>query len=273
MADTDTAADPTVNVLDRGTMRIDLNYPIEGAVTATESNPNPDAVRGDGPVFNLLIETADRTLLWDTGSHPQAADGHWPAEVYNTFTHHDAADHPLPAALADHEVEIDDIDAIVQSHLHLDHAGGLHNFAGTDVPVYVHEQELREAYFAAATGETGAYIRDDFDHDLAWEPLYGDGGLLFEGIEWIHLPGHTPGLIGLLIEAGAADGRDLLIVGDLAYTAHNYEDGHPMGRDLLDSRPDWRASLRRARDIERRRDALVIYGHDPEQVAALPELL
>ncbi len=264
---------PTVSVLDRGTMRIDLNYPLEGAVTATESEPNPDAVRADGPVFNLVIETADRTLLWDTGSHPEAADGHWPATTYDAFTHHDAAAHPLPAALADAGFALEDIDAVVQSHLHLDHAGGLHNFAGTDVPVFVHERELKRAYFETATGREGAYIRGDFDHDLAWEPLYGDGGLLFGDVEWLHLPGHTPGLVGLLVAAGAADGRDLLVVGDLAYAARNYEDGHPMGRDLLDSRPDWRASLRRAKEVARRRDALVVYGHDPDQVAQLPTLL
>ena len=265
--------DPTVHVIDRGTMRIDLNYPIEGAVTATESEPNPDAVRADGPVFNLVIETPDATLLWDTGSHPDAADGHWPDEVYSAFTHADAGDHPLPAALSETGFTLDDIDAVVQSHLHLDHAGGLHRFAGTDVPVFVHERELKHAYFESVTGESGAYVRADFDHDLAWEPLYGDDGLLYEGVEWIHLPGHTPGLIGLLVADGAADGRDLLVVGDLAYTGYNYEDGHPMGRDLLHSRPDWRASRRRARDIEARRDALVVYGHDPEQVERLPDLL
>jgi glyoxylase-like metal-dependent hydrolase (beta-lactamase superfamily II) len=263
----------TVSVLDRGTMRIDLNYPLEGAVTATESAPNPDAVRADGPVFNLVVETDDRTLLWDTGSHPEAADGHWPAATYDAFTHHDAADHPLPAALGEAGYEVSDIDAVVQSHLHLDHAGGLYNFADTDTPVFVHEQELKRAYFAAALGREGAYVRGDFDHHLAWEPLYGDGGLLVAGVEWLHLPGHTPGMVGLLVEDGAADDRDLLVVGDLAYSAKNYEDGHPMGRDLLDSRPDWRASLRRAREIERRRDALVVYGHDPEQVAELPDLL
>jgi glyoxylase-like metal-dependent hydrolase (beta-lactamase superfamily II) len=63
------------------------------------------------------------------------------------------------------------------------------------------------------------------------------------------------------------------VVGDQAYNTANYVDAHPMGRDLLHSRPDWEASLRRCRDLQRRRDAVVVYGHDPEQVAELPELL
>ncbi|WP_255197115.1 N-acyl homoserine lactonase family protein [Halorarius litoreus] len=265
--------DTTVHLVDRGTMEIDLNYPLEGAVTATASDPNPDCVRAEGPVFNLVVDHPAGTILWDTGSHPDAGDGHWPAETYDAFTHHDAHEHPLPDALDDAGFALDDIDYVVQSHLHLDHAGGLHNFAGTDVSVFVHEQELKHAYFAAATGTDGAYIRADFDYDLAWEPLYGDGGLLFEGLEWLHLPGHTPGLVGLLVEDGTADGDDLLVIGDEAYNALNYEAEHPMGRDLLHSRLDWEASLRRCKDLQRRRDAVVVYGHDPEQVASLPELL
>lgn len=36
-------------------------------------------------------------------------------------------------------------------HLHLDHAGGLENFKGTDVPIHVHEKELKHAYYSVAT--------------------------------------------------------------------------------------------------------------------------
>lgn len=260
-----------VHVLDRGRIENDLNYPLEGAVTATASNPNPDAVRAEGVVFNLLVETPEGTLLWDTGSHPDAGDGHWPEAVYDAFTHHDATDHPLPDALDDVGYDLADVDYVVQSHLHVDHAGGLGEFAGADVPVFVHETELKHAYFAAKTGRDGAYVAGDFDHDLDWRPLHGDGGLLLDGVEWVHLPGHTPGLIGLLVERD--DGGDLLVVGDEAYVAANYEHEHPMGRDLLWSRPEWEASLRRCKDLERRHDATVVFGHDPDQFERFDELL
>jgi glyoxylase-like metal-dependent hydrolase (beta-lactamase superfamily II) len=36
-------------------------------------------------------------------------------------------------------------------HLHLDHAGGLTYFKGTDVPIWVHELELKHAYFSVLT--------------------------------------------------------------------------------------------------------------------------
>jgi glyoxylase-like metal-dependent hydrolase (beta-lactamase superfamily II) len=46
-----------------------------------------------------------------------------------------------------------------------------------------------------------------------------------------------------------------------------------MGRDLLCSRPDWEASLRRCTELGRRHDATVIFGHDPDQFDRFDELL
>jgi glyoxylase-like metal-dependent hydrolase (beta-lactamase superfamily II) len=42
-----------------------------------------------------------------------------------------------------------------------------------------------------------------------------------------------------------------------------------MGQSLTTSNADWRESLRRLKDIERRTDATVLCGHDPEQAASL----
>lgn len=44
-------------------------------------------------------------------------------------------------------------------HLHLDHAGGLEHFQNTRVPIYVHEDELKHACWAAATNlDAGLYL-------------------------------------------------------------------------------------------------------------------
>lgn len=45
-----------------------------------------------------------------------------------------------------------DIKAVVLGHLHTDHAGGLEYFFGTNVPIYVHEKELKNAFYSVATG-------------------------------------------------------------------------------------------------------------------------
>lgn len=44
-------------------------------------------------------------------------------------------------------------------HLHLDHAGGLSYFKGTDVPIYVHELELKHAFYSVLTKtDLGVYM-------------------------------------------------------------------------------------------------------------------
>jgi glyoxylase-like metal-dependent hydrolase (beta-lactamase superfamily II) len=251
----------TVTYVDRGTLRADANFLREHHVVGTASDPNPDLELVEGPVYNLVIDHPEATILWDTGSHPDAGDGHWPSDLYDAFEHFDAAEHPLPEALADVGYGIDDVDAVVQSHLHLDHAGGLHNFAGTDVPVFVHEEELQYAYYSACTDEgSDAYVRADFDHDLNWQVVHRHRETHFTDVEFVHLPGHTPGLLGTVLHL---DDETVVLAGDQAYVRANYEDGVPMGGDLLWSKRDWAESRHLVRELERRHDATVFCGHDP----------
>lgn len=178
----------------------------------------------------------------------------------------DADERDTATALDDVGYTTDDIDVVVQSHLHLDHAGGLFHSEGTDVPVYLHRRELEHAYLSAKSPAGGiAYVAADFDRDLNWQVVHGDRQLL-PGIELLHLPGHSPGLLGAHIERG---GTDLLVAGDEAFLAENYEDGREMGSSLVYDSRAWARSRRKLRDIERRTDATVLYGHDADQFREL----
>jgi glyoxylase-like metal-dependent hydrolase (beta-lactamase superfamily II) len=272
--------DYPVHVVDRGTITADTNLIVDGFRTATASDPNPDLVRGDGVVYNLVFKHPEGTVLWDTGSHPDCADW-WPDDLYDAFTHTDAR--PIEDDLADAGFSVADVDAVVQSHLHLDHAGGLYAFEGTDTPVYVHREELEYAYLSAKTDDPAgdeAYLERDFDRDLNWQVVDHHRHTLFEGLELLHLPGHSPGLLGVRCERGEAsqtprgDGEavesdNLLVIGDQAYAAPNYDGGVSMGASLLWSTRDWQESRARCRDLERRHDATVLYGHDEAQVEDL----
>jgi glyoxylase-like metal-dependent hydrolase (beta-lactamase superfamily II) len=259
--------DATVTPVDRGTIHLDENYAIEHATVATASEPNPEAERIAGKVYNLVVDHPEATILWDTGSHPGAGAGHWPPALYDAFEHADADERDLPTALDDAGYALEDVDCVVQSHLHLDHAGSLYRFAGTDVPVYVHEEELKYAYYSAKTDEGSAgYVLEDFDHDLNWRVVHGDE-THFEGVEFLHLPGHTPGLMGMRVDV---DGYGTaLFIGDQADERANYEKGIPMGGGLLWSKHHWRESLRRVQELQRRTGADVFCGHASEDFERL----
>jgi glyoxylase-like metal-dependent hydrolase (beta-lactamase superfamily II) len=264
-------AEIDLTLLDRGRIRADRNFVVDGASVATHSDREPDHEYVEFAVWNLLIETPDATILWDTGSHPEAGDGYWPAPLFDAFAHVDADEHRLPDDLAAVGSSLDDVDAVVMSHLHLDHAGGLVHFADRDVPVYVHREELPFAYYSARTDEGSiAYHAPDFDHDLDWRVVHGERVEAFPGVELLHLPGHTPGLMGALVHR--PDDGPLLVAGDEAYVAENWA-GRPMATSLLWSNRDWYESLQYARDVERRHDATVLLGHDLERFESLRDEL
>ncbi len=253
-----------LHLLDRGRIHADLNFALDGSVAATHSAPDPDLEYAEFAVWNLLVDHPEATVLWDTGSHPEAADGYWPTPLYEAFAHPDAGERDLETALAEVGYGVDDVDCVVQSHLHLDHAGGLRHFTGTDVPVYVHRRELEHAYLSANSSAGGdAYLASDFDHDLDWQVVDRHRHTLLDGVELLHVPGHTPGLLGALLERD--DAEDLLVAGDAAFLEANYEEGRSMGASLLADSRAAGESLSFLRELERRHDARVVYGHDPDQ--------
>jgi len=257
-----------VHVLDRGRIHSDLNFALDGEVAAVRSDRTPDLAYAEFAVWNLLVDHPAATVLWDTGSHPEAADGYWPTPLFEAFAHPDAADRDLETALEDVGYGVDDVDCVVQSHLHLDHAGGLYHFAGTDVPVYVHRRELEHAYLSTkSTAGDDAYLASDFDHDLNWQVVDQNRYHLLDGFELLHLPGHTPGLLGALLKR--EDAENVLVAGDVAFLAANYEEGRSMGASLLYDSKANEASVDFLKDLERRYDARVVYGHDPEQFEAI----
>src|SRR5699024_2055325 len=106
----------------------------------------------------------------------------------------------IEEALAKEGLTPGDIDQLILSHLHFDHAGGLQHFVGTKAidHVLVSEADLKQAWWAVTTGNNGAYIRSLFDvegirfetiHDTTW--LADDLGLFIQA-------SHTPGVIGLI---------------------------------------------------------------------------
>lgn len=256
----------SITVLDRGWIRTDANYLVEGHTVANRENQNPDISYIEIPVVSFVIDHPEGTILWDTGSHHDAGNGHWPAGAWDAFHHYDAHEHRLDEDLEAAGYGLEDIDYVFQSHLHIDHAGGLEFFDGTDTPIFAHKKEIMWAYYCAMTdaGDIQPYLPGDFDHDLNWQILHRDREVHFEDIEFIRLPGHTPGFTGTIVHLD--DPGTIILAGDLIFRMENYTEEVPLGVDLMWDSGAWWESLQSVKNMEREYGAeAVVAGHDGEQ--------
>jgi N-acyl homoserine lactone hydrolase len=150
---------------------------------------------------------------------------------------------PVLRALEARGLSAADVDLVVLTHAHLDHAGGC---ASLMAPVTVHELEARSPYWALAGGLLEV---------LPLEQLSEETGELAAGVRWALTPGHCEGHISLCVET--IGGRavicgDTIGPGRQAFDAMEPPDG-PEGAALLES---WRR-------IRAWQPDLVVAGHLP----------
>lgn len=104
-----------------------------------------------------------------------------------------------------------EVGAVILSHLHWDHSLGLEDDLYPNATIYLQLEELR---YAAAPYPSHAGLYDPSIIKRLVPPKHSEfdniklvnGDVeLFEGLEILHLPGHTPGLQGILVNT--PDGR------------------------------------------------------------------
>ena len=143
------------------------------------------------PVYVHVIDHPDARVLVDTGMtelHPAAADLD-----------------PRIRPLSEQDFDLAAIDIVVNTHLHGDHCGGNHLFAGK--PIYVQRQELQDAR------SEDDYIREWVEAPgVQYTPVDGEHELL-PGLRLLPAPGHTRGLQVVVVET---DERPLVVGGDVA---------------------------------------------------------
>jgi uncharacterized oxidoreductase len=145
-----------------------------------------------GPYLLFLVEHARGRVVFDTGLHPK-----WKTAGRERRIEVGEADDVL-SVLSRAGVRPEDVEHVVASHLHYDHAGGLQFFP--DASVWVQAAELRFAR-APAVYQRELYDRDDFGHALRWQALDGGHDLFGDGaVTIVPTPGHTPGHQSLCVE-------------------------------------------------------------------------
>jgi N-acyl homoserine lactone hydrolase len=168
------------------------------------------------PYFFYLVEHPEGRVLFDSGLHPQVATD--PVgrvgEAAGAFPIEMKPDGDVVSQLGKLGLTAKNVDAVIQSHLHFDHAGGLEFVSHADV--YVQSAEL------VAARNPPVYQRDlynpaDFEHDLSWKVLNGDLDVFGDGkLRIVSTPGHTPGHQSIYVEFETRN--PLVLMADATYS-------------------------------------------------------
>jgi glyoxylase-like metal-dependent hydrolase (beta-lactamase superfamily II) len=163
---------------------------------------------------------------------------------------------------------------IIQTHLHIDHAGGLADFPWAEVHVY--QGEYKAIHNPKGFMEF-AYVQKHWSHQPKWKihHLAGEKWFGFDAISvlktpevdffLIPLPGHTRGHCGVAL---GKPGRWLLHCGDAASPYHSGADLHHRDPSNYGLRffPDRLANTILGSHVERLRDLL---DNHPNEIKAI----
>jgi glyoxylase-like metal-dependent hydrolase (beta-lactamase superfamily II) len=177
-----------------------------------------------------LIEHPDEGLiLFETGSG-QNWPTVWGPPYNDLFAQIEyTADKELPAAISKTGHSIKDVKAVILGHLHLDHAGGLEYFVDTNVEIYVHELELKHAFYSVATkSDAVVYMPHYLKFNLNWKTFNAEYLEIFPGLQLRHAPGHTPGLC--IMQVNLKESGTWIFTSDQYHIKENYEQSHPQGK-------------------------------------------
>ncbi|MFN8164427.1 MAG: N-acyl homoserine lactonase family protein [Solirubrobacterales bacterium] len=209
------------------------------------------------PYFVYVIRHPDGILLFDSGAHPEMATNPESrvgdaAEDFQVVL--SPEDH-IDRKLATIGLRPEDIDTVIQSHLHFDHAGGLYLFP--DTPVMVQRAELEFAKDPPPY-QKDIYVREDFAGVQNWHIIEGDHDVFGdERVLVVSTPGHTPGHQSLLVQTNSQ------VVFLLADAAYFLEKMRVRALPAVLWSPDaYMETWDRIEELEREREAFLIATHD-----------
>lgn len=237
------------------------------------------------PIIAFLVEhPAAGPILIDTGLHPSVAVDRkqnvgrvMAATVARSWRMEPSQ--ALPDQLRERGIEPSEVKLIVMTHLHLDHTSGMVQFP--DATFVFSKQEWEKAN--EPRNWQNGYVTSHFDHAFDYRlidfddpdvgsfagfgrsfDLLGDGS-----IRVAFTPGHTMGHMSVILRGPE---REVLVIGDAAYTTHALETGHKPY--LMQDEHLFARSLREVqRYIEQTPSAVAVPGHDIEAFEAARKAL
>ena len=221
-----------IHILHTGKVRVDEALPFGGAVKSL----NPIAYTGIGrsnkhqiwvPVSCYLIEHPKGNVLIDTGWHTNMRGNQ---RKHLGLLHYLINKGDLPEGKAIHEqlaelgFQPEDLDYVVLSHLHSDHADGLKHVKNAKKIIvskdeWIGAKEDPKRYVShmweGVNVQTFDFESSNIGPKKRSFDLFGDGSVLF-----VHTPGHSVGLASTIIRN---ESQFVLLTSDVGYATKSWE--------------------------------------------------
>ncbi len=229
------------------------------------------------PILAWLIEHPDGLILVDTGETARASDPgyypRWHPYFRSGVRFQIESEQEIAPQLASLGFDPADIATVVMTHLHTDHAGGLHAFPRARI--FVSQRELELA--SGSRGRLRGYPNNRWPEWFAPEPLTlrdarhgafdrhapvtGDGAVVA-----VPTPGHTRGHISVVVHD---DGHDVFLAGDSSYTQAALLAGQVDG--IAPDENEASTTLTTIRTQIHQHPLVYLPSHDPESRRRLEE--
>lgn len=215
--------------------------------------PEAELAGRQGVVMGYAVRYPGGIFLFDTGfglGHSELDEKYHPNP------------RPVGEVLYDAGIDLRDVTAVANCHLHADHAGQNGAFRGLPAQIHVQSAEWELAHttdhtileWIDAPGEN-AYLLVDGDHEVTPE------------IRIVATPGHTRGHQSIAV---STDGGTVVLVGQACYTAGEWE-GDPdaiEGRSVAPDVAAYDRSIERLKELDPR---IVYFAHDRSIWTAGPD--
>ncbi len=252
--------------LDAGTFGLDggAMFGVVPKVLWEKKSPPDEKNRIRMRANSLLVRAHKKTILIETGNGTK-----WDPKQRAIYNVQDGD--PLMDSLAHNGVKCNQIDLVINTHLHFDHCGGNTRIVNDRaVPTFprahyvVQRRELEHA-MNPTDRDRASYFPDNFapiSKDGRWDLIDGDREIL-PGISVARIPGHNADIQAVLLTGG---GKTVAFVADLLPTRHHIPLPWIMAYDLyplqtLETKRLWLSRILSEHWI-------VVFGHDPDLPAA-----
>jgi glyoxylase-like metal-dependent hydrolase (beta-lactamase superfamily II) len=258
--------DMEVRYLDGGEFRLDggAMFGVVPKVLWEKRSTPDDKNRIRLRANSLLVRASGKTIVIETGNGTKRD-----AKQRAIYAIQDGD--PLIESLAREGVKPDDVNVVINTHLHFDHAGGNTRIEnGRPVPTFrnacyiVQRGELQHAA-KPTERDKASYFEENFQpiaDAKQWDLVDGDREL-FPGISVSKIPGHNADIQAVKLSGG---GKTLVFVADLLPTRHHCSLPWIMAYDLyplqtLETKRAWVPRIVNEGWI-------VVFGHDPDVAGA-----